>query len=358
MIVKTTYRPALESLEDRLAPTVAYTFLNSGSNVLLSGTSTGPGLAVGVLGGDVSLDGVDSGVPAASVATFSLAGSTDAAALDLSGVSVADYTALTAATVAGGTGSDTLTLNDAAHLCSVTAANQGSVAGNYGLAFTSVENLIGGAGDDTFALTSNAAALYGTVDGGGGNNLLDYTGRTNGVLVNLNTGLAGATNGITHIENVTGGGGNDILFGDGASNVLSGGAGADILVGNGGDDTLLGGDGRDILIGGAGADSLDGGADDDILVAGTTNYDSNQAALIAIQREWTRTGVDYVTRVAHIDGTLGGGLNTAFHLNSTTVQDDGGAADTLTGGAGQDWFLTSTGDSVTDLDASETQTII
>ncbi|MCX8747299.1 hypothetical protein J3U64_07485, partial [Snodgrassella sp. B3800] len=53
--------------------------------------------------------------------------------------------------------------------------------------------------------------------------------------------------------------GNDILYGEEGNDTLSGDAGNDILYGGSGDDTLNGGTGYDILIGGTGNDTLSGG---------------------------------------------------------------------------------------------------
>src|SRR5262249_27788066 len=63
---------------------------------------------------------------------------------------------------------------------------------------------------------------------------------------------------------------------------------------------------------------------------------AHNASLAAILAEW-QSGNSYSLRIAHIRGTQSGGLNGTNYLNSTTVSDDG-AADTLTGGAGLDWF--------------------
>ena len=140
---------------------------------------------------------------------------------------------------------------------------------------------------------------------------------------------------------------------------MTGGAGPDILIGDAGPNRINGGGGRDILIGGAGADRLNGGADDDILIAGTTAHDASVVAQHHILAEWWRPApykpAAYDNRVRHLIGTLGNGLNETTFLNETTVFADG-SADTLTGGTGSDWFLTGTGDGVSDRQANERRT--
>src|SRR5262249_50143847 len=117
--------------------------------------------------------------------------------------------------------------------------------------------------------------------------------------------------------------------GSSANNVLQGGAGS---------DNLKAGSGRDLLVGGTGADVLQGTSGDDILVGGTTDYDSNLAALNAVMAEWGRTDAAYQARVNHLNGTLGGGQSGGLLLTAGTVHDDA-ASDTLSGGAGMDWFF-------------------
>lgn len=51
-------------------------------------------------------------------------------------------------------------------------------------------------------------------------------------------------------------GGSDLLHGDDGNDVLSGGAGKDTLFGDAGNDVLLGGKGDDILYGGSGGDTF------------------------------------------------------------------------------------------------------
>ena len=128
-----------------------------------------------------------------------------------------------------------------------------------------------------------------------------------------------------------GGDGNDTLDASGstANNVLLGGTG---------NETLLGGSGRDLLIGGLGSDTLRAGSGGAILIGGYTDYDANLQALLTIMREWGRTDADYNTRIKHLNGTLGGGLNGSYRLIKSTVQEDN-AIDNLYGGAALDWFL-------------------
>jgi hypothetical protein len=61
-------------------------------------------------------------------------------------------------------------------------------------------------------------------------------------------------------------------------------------------------------------------------------------ALAALAAEWRRTDADLATRIGHLDGSQGGGLNAGYRLNATTVHDDG-AIDELFGEAWFDWFL-------------------
>jgi hypothetical protein len=140
-----------------------------------------------------------------------------------------------------------------------------------------------------------------------------------GVVVNLLLGTAsGLTGGIARIQNVIGSSGNDILVGNGG-NVLDGGGG------------------HDLLFAGARASILNGGDGEDLLIGGTTDYDRNPVALMAILAEWARNdGIndDYFARVAN----LSSGTNGAPILNATTVHSNG-RANTLGGNAGLDFFF-------------------
>ena len=56
------------------------------------------------------------------------------------------------------------------------------------------------------------------------------------------------------------------------------------------------------------------------------------AFLLAVQAEWSRTDADYQTRIAHLNGSLAGGLNGASVLDGQSVVDDG-AVDVLASAA-------------------------
>jgi hypothetical protein len=178
-------------------------------------------------------------------------------------------------------------------------------------------SILGGLGDDSFQIDSTAFDAAIRIDGGLGSNTLDYSGAPEGVYVNLATHAAtGLRGGIDRIRNVIGSAYNDILVnGSNPNGIITGGAGRDILIAGDVAATLYGGDGEDLLIG------------------GTTNYDKNAAALSAIKAEWSRTDIDYDTRVA--DLVNGSGVPA---LNATTVHRNGGA-NQMSGGLGRDLFF-------------------
>jgi RTX calcium-binding nonapeptide repeat (4 copies) len=228
--------------------------------------------------------------------------------------------------VIGGTSTgDTLIGPNQSNVWTITGNNAGKV-GN--VSFSGVENLTGGTLADRFVF-SKGVGVSGHIEGGGGNNTLDYSAYTTPVIVDLGAGTA------TNI----GGGVSEF-------NVVLGGSAA---------DTLTGSAGRDLLFGGAGADTLNGGGDDDILFSGTTTFQSNAATIDALLTYWNRTDLDYVTRVTQLRAGTTGVVGMP-KLNSSTVKSDT-SADTLAGGDGNDWFFAKLGapsaDSVVDLSGGE-----
>jgi Ca2+-binding RTX toxin-like protein len=133
--------------------------------------------------------------------------------------------------------------------------------------------LFGNAGNDHLA-EGPTAAVVDAVDadvyfGGDGVDTVSYQGGTASVRVDVDNvaddgrqapALEG-DNVRLDIENVTGGAGNDSLFGNAVANVLVGNAGVDVISADAGDDFLFGGTGLDPLNGGAGTDHCDVGPD-------------------------------------------------------------------------------------------------
>jgi len=132
------------------------------------------------------------------------------------------------------------------------------------LAFDGIDNVSGGAGDDTIAssdgtdrIDSDAGddLIFGnrgsdTLTGGDGSDIV-YAGRDD----DLAFGQSG----------------DDILYGELGNDTIAGGSGDDSLYGGTGNDSILGDRGRDLLSGGSGDDWLDGGGDRDILTGGGGN---------------------------------------------------------------------------------------
>jgi hypothetical protein len=229
----------------------------------------------------------------------------------------------------GGPGLNTLIGPDLASNWNITATNSGNLAsataGALGSAinFVHVQNLIGGAGNDNF-IFANGKGVTGSIDGGSGTNALSYAAYTTGVRVNLQLGTATAVaGGVSNIQNVTGGKGNDILVGDDQNNVLNAGSGYDILIGGRGSDTLN--------------SSATGNA---VLIAGFTDYDTNTTALLSLLAEWSRN-LPYASRIANL--RAGGGLNGNYKLVlGSTVLNNDGVVDTLNGsgtaGTATNWY--------------------
>jgi hypothetical protein len=105
----------------------------------------------------------------------------------------------TPVTIHGGSGVNTLVGSNAANLWLITGLNAGQVGT---VSFTSIQNLVGGSGPDTFKF-SDQAGVTGNIDGGLGFNTLDYSLYTTPVFVNLAahkaTGVGGS---VFDIQNV------------------------------------------------------------------------------------------------------------------------------------------------------------
>ena len=149
----------------------------------------------------------------------------------------------------GGDGNDTASYEYAVSAVTVSLAiNTGTQGEADGDALISIENLIGGAGNDTFI--SGLGVQANAYDGRAGIDTVSYAASTSGIVATLTTGLVPQTNdaagdSFTNIENLVGSNQDDTLIGDGANNTLNGGTGNDIVEGMAGADILIGGNGND-----------------------------------------------------------------------------------------------------------------
>ncbi len=186
-------------------------------------------------------------------------------------------------TFSGDAGNDTLVGNVfTGSTFILTGVNSGTVDGQ---AFSGVDNLKGLGARDVFVFAPGGS-LTGAIDGGNGNDFLDYSQLSSGVYVNLTTGEADLVGfDVSRVENVLGSQGADALYGNDLSNVL---------VGNGGNDRLEGRGGRDVLIGGSHDtqydESLYGQGGEDVLIGDSTVYDNDVAKLENLQYLWNGAG--------------------------------------------------------------------
>lgn len=253
-------------------------------------------------------------------------------------------------TLKGGNGSDTLDGGLDNDSLDGNAGNDSLVGGEGAdtiLGGTDNDTSIGGNGNDSITNNGGDDRLEGnagndTLIAGGGDDQA-YGGADNDSLV------GGADNDSLYGEGgndtIDGSGGDDLIDGGSGNDDLNGGGGADIVVGGLDNDIVQGGTDRDLLIGGDGADSILGNAEEDILIAGMTTSDGSEANLKTILGVWTGAG----TYAARRDALLGGLLSLGNLI-------DDGDVDTLTGGAGTDWFILDTLQDVNDNKAGETET--
>jgi uncharacterized repeat protein (TIGR03803 family) len=137
-----------------------------------------------------------------------------------------------------------------------------------------------------------------------------------------------------------------VLFSGGGNSTLSvaGSSAANVLVGGPGNDRLTGGSGADILTGGAGKDILQAGLGSDLLINGSTIYDANLAALLALSSEWG-SGDSYQTRVQDLYYGGAGAINGNYLLNAHAVTPDRVSNSNQLFGSpgGLDWFWLAAG---------------
>jgi Ca2+-binding RTX toxin-like protein len=240
---------------------------------------------------------------------------------------------------------------------------------------TDVEDLEGGAGDDSLSGSSAANRLFGNtgsdqlngldgddvfygdrpvgleggsgvggadvMSGGGGTDQVDYTEQGE-VTVDLDgvadDGRPGENdNAGADVEDIVGGIGNDVLTGNAVANVIDGGGGGDLINGLGGGDTVNGGPGppgdTDFLHGGGGNDTLDYGTH---LEGVTVDLDAETGDDGAGEGD-TTDGFESLIGGSGDDILVGDAqANLLSGGPGGDVLDGGAGADVLSGGAGSD----------------------
>ena len=264
-----------------------------------------------------------------------------------------------AGAVLGGMGDDALQGDNDGNAFTLTGMGEGTLADKIAGDFTGIENLIGGAGADTFTFGA-MGELTGSLDGGMGDDSLQGDNEGNAFTV---TGMGegrladGAGNsliggGFTGIENLSGGAGDDRFA------IEAGGRITGNLTGGDGDDMFTFEDTGEItgsLDGGMGTDTLQG--DDDgnaFTLTGNgegTLMDKIGGGFTGIENLIGGDMMDTFNITADHEGNLDGGDGgDVFNINATLTGnlDGGGGMDTFTinaelmgnvaGGDGADTF--------------------
>lgn len=220
-------------------------------------------------------------------------------------------------------------------------------AGAARLLFFNADGLVGTTGEDVLTGSAGNEDLRGgagadVIEGGGGDDRLDGGGG--------NDTLSGEGG---H-NRLIGGTGNDALFASrsGRADLLSGGAGDDVLTGSnvrydsGAFDRLLGGSGDDVIRSVSFGDHVDGGTGKDTLDLSFEDY----GCVVDLEAgTMDMAGFQTVT-IAGVENVIGGklpllvvGSRGANILTGGLTWGDwligAGGADTLTGGAGADYFV-------------------
>jgi Ca2+-binding RTX toxin-like protein len=162
--------------------------------------------------------------------------------------------------------------------------------------------------------------------------------------------LSASGNAANLIMTITGDDGNDTLRGFGVKELISGGLGNDALYGMGGNDRLYGGAGDDRIYGGTGADRIDGGTGTD-----TADYRYSTAGVTVNLATGIGSGGeaqgDQLISVENITGSSFGdalsgndGVNRLVGLDGNDTLSGGAGNDILLGGMGADTLIGGLGD--------------
>ncbi len=174
--------------------------------------------------------------------------------------------------------------------------------------------LIGNAGNDTL----NGGLGNDRLVGGAGNDTAVFSSRNNRINLShtIRQNTIDGRDFLIGIENVNGGGGNDIITGNSSANTLNGGNGNDILNGGTGNDLLVGGLGKDTAV---------------------FSSNSNVVKLSITKKQNTKDGLDTLIGIENVNA--GGGNDTITGNSSANTLNGSNGNDILNGGKGNDLLV-------------------
>jgi Ca2+-binding RTX toxin-like protein len=221
----------------------------------------------------------------------------------------------------------------------------------------SIQNFTWALGNDDNVMVGSAAGLDfggdGDIDvtglgvnalrrilGGGGDDVLDFSGH----------GGNFALDGESGDDDLTGGNGRNGMFGGPGDDTLRGGPGNDRLDGEAGNDTEIGGSGNDVFAQGAaanGSDSITGGAGRDTVDYGRRSVAVNVTLGSGGADDGEAGEADEVAGDVE-DANGGSGDDTLVGTSGRNTLRGGDGNDELSGGANQDLLLGGAGDDFVD----------
>ncbi|HEX7048355.1 MAG TPA: calcium-binding protein, partial [Gammaproteobacteria bacterium] len=296
---------------------------NGGDTWTITGTNAGN------IGGAFAFSAIENLAGGTGSDTFNLDNDVSGTVTGGAGNDTFNYTTGAAiGTLTGGGDSDTLAGDNAANTWILSGASGGTLNTQ---AYASMENLTGGAGNDDFAFTGSGS-VGGDINGGGGNDTLDYDALAGPVSVNLANSSASRINGqFASIEGVIGSTGADTLTGANNNNTwtvstadggsVDGIAFADI-------ENLAGGTANDIFNLSAGvSDTIDGGAGNDAFnVAGSFTAPGATLTLVGETVSNAAAATISGARLVISANTIGSSANAVrTNVNSLSVAAGGSA---------------------------------
>jgi Ca2+-binding RTX toxin-like protein len=249
----------------------------------------------------------------------------------------------------GGAGDDAIEGNAGSD-----SAHGGPGADRILLGAGAVEALFGGPGDDR--LFGGPGSFDGLIGGGGddllhggpGQDLAEFFGAPNGVTADLETGTATGQgdDDLLAVEGLVGSNFDDVLLGDGISNLISAQEGDDVVDARG--SGTLAGLGADLIDGGAGADALVGGAGDDIVTFEDSPGPVTADLSLGTAKGW---GTDALSGFEAIVGTVFGDRLTGDAQDNAFAAGAGDDAIDGRGGIDQAAYFDAAGPVAADLQA-------